>query len=261
MVAAPRLGPRPGRPLRLGVLLQQVRLAQPQLSAYFGWTELREDYATGTKLAPTSQVVPMLRPCDNDRGLLKDYRDDQNAADAGAVGFRRAFGKFPSWRDRQDPDNPCLKRIHVLAHSMGARVLRGALDGWAHDYGPVYGVFRNIFLVAADLVNETLDLRGPGRCLSDAARNVTVHHASDDLALRTSKVTNLRHKIVSRRLGHSGPEDLSRTAGNVYAVDCDNFIAQKNRRSRRRPPGRPDRHDHPPDPARPARRGQAGPGR
>jgi len=106
---------------------------------------------------------------------------------------------------------------------MGARVLRGALDGWAHDYGPVYGVFRNIFLVAADLVNETLDLRGPGRCLSDAARNVTVYHASDDLALRTSKVTNLRHKIVSRRLGHSGPEDLSRTAGNVYAVDCDNF--------------------------------------
>ena len=169
------------------------------------------------------QVVPMISPCDNDRGLLKDYWDDRNAADAGAVGFRRAFGKFPSWRDWQDPDNPCLKRIHVLAHSMGARVLRGALDGWAHDYGPVYGVFRNIFLVAADLVNETLDLHGPGRCLSDAARNVTVYHASDDLALRTSKVTNPRHKIVSRRLGHGGPEDLSRTAGNVYAVDCDNF--------------------------------------
>ena len=69
------------------------------------------------------QVVPMLWPCDNDRGLLKGYWDDRNAADAGAVGFRRAFGKFPSWRDRQDPDNPCLKRIHVLAHSMGARVL------------------------------------------------------------------------------------------------------------------------------------------
>ena len=143
---------------------------------------------------------------------LCEEREIGTRPDAGAVGFHRAFGKFPSWRDRQDPDNPCLKRIHVLAYSMGARVLRGALDGWAHDYGPVYGVFRNIFLVAADLVNETLDLGGPGRCLSDAARNVTVCHASDDLALRTSRITNLRHKIVSRRLGHSGPEDLSRTA-------------------------------------------------
>ena len=65
----------------------------------------------------------MIRPCDDDRGPLEDYRDDRSAADAGAVGFDRAFGKFPSWRDRHGPDNPCLKRIHVLAHSMGVRVL------------------------------------------------------------------------------------------------------------------------------------------
>lgn len=106
---------------------------------------------------------------------------------------------------------------------MGARVLRGALESWRHDFGPVYSVFRNIFLAAADLVNETLEADGSGRCLSDAARNVTVYYANDDLALRTSKVTNLRHKIVSRRLGHTGPEDMSRVAKNVYAIDCDNF--------------------------------------
>ena len=169
------------------------------------------------------QVVPMIWPCDNDRGLLKDYWDDQNAADASATGFRRALGKFLQWRDQQDPSDPCRKRINILAHSMGARVLRGALESWAHDFGPVHGVFRNIFLAAADLVNETLQADRPGRCLSDAARNLTVYYANDDLALRTSKVTNLRHKILSRRIGHSGPEDMSRVAKNVYAVDCDDF--------------------------------------
>ena len=167
------------------------------------------------------QVVPMIWPCDDDRGLLKDYWDDQSAADASAAAFRRAFGKFLTWRDRRDPRDPCRKRINILAHSMGARVLRGALESWAHDFGPAHGVFRNIFLVAADVANETLEVGRPGRCLSDAARNLTVYYANDDLALRTSKVTNLRHKIVSRRLGHSGPEEMSRVAKNVYAVDCD----------------------------------------
>ena len=169
------------------------------------------------------EVVPMIWPCDNDLGLLKDYWDDQNAADGSAAGFRRAFGKFLRWRDQQSPDNPCRKRINILAHSMGARVLRGALESWVHDFGPVYGVFRNIFLVAADVVNETLEAGKTGRCLSDAARNLTVYYANDDMALRTSKVTNLRHKIVSRRLGHTGPEDMSKVAKNVYAVDCDDF--------------------------------------
>ena len=102
-------------------------------------------------------------------------------------------------------------------------MLRGALESWVHDFGAVHGVFRNIFLAAADVVNETLETDRPGRCLSDAARNVTVYYANDDLALRTSKVTNLRHKVLSRRLGHTGPEDMSRVAKNVYAIDCDDF--------------------------------------
>ena len=169
------------------------------------------------------EVVPLIWPCDNDPGLLRDYWDDQNAADASAAGFRRALGKFLHWRDQQDPANPCRKRINILAHSMGTRVLRGALQSWVHDFGPVHGVFRSIFLAAPDVVNETLAPTSPGRCLSDAARNVTVYYANDDLALRTSKVTNLRHKIVSRRLGHTGPQDMSKAAKNVHAVDCDNF--------------------------------------
>ena len=50
---------------------------------------------------------------------------------------------------------------------------------------------------------------------------MVVYYASDDLALRFSKVANLKNKIASRRLGHTGPENMDRTPANLYAVDCD----------------------------------------
>ena len=48
-----------------------------------------------------------------------------------------------------------------------------------------------------------------------------VYFASDDLALRESKVSNLKNAEASRRLGHSGPEDMELMPKNVYAIDCD----------------------------------------
>ena len=57
--------------------------------------------------------------------------------------------------------------------------------------------------------------------ICDASRNVVVYFASDDLALRASKATNLKNKIASRRLGHTGPENMELTPKNVYVVDCD----------------------------------------
>ena len=170
------------------------------------------------------EVVPLIWPCDNDRGLIKDYWDDQKAADASAIGFSRILGKFLSWRDKQvDADTPCYKRINIIAHSMGNRVLRGTLESWARDYGAVQGVFRNIFMVAADVVNETLEKGNSGQYVPSACRNLTVYYASDDFALRSSKVSNLKNKIVSRRLGHTGPEDMAKVPKNVYAIDCDDF--------------------------------------
>lgn len=44
------------------------------------------------------KVLPMIWPCDNDFGALKDYRDDQKAADASAFAFGRVFEMFMKWR-------------------------------------------------------------------------------------------------------------------------------------------------------------------
>lgn len=175
-------------------------------------------------------IVPMIWPCDNDLGIIKDYWDDQKAADSSAYSFARVLEKFISWRNssrHNSEEDPCLKRMNMLAHSMGNRVLRETLAAWQR-YDLADGVpmiFRNTFLVAADIVNESLHANEPGELISHASRNVIVYYASDDLALRASKASNLKNKIASRRLGHTGPEDMRRTPSNVYAVDCDDVNA------------------------------------
>lgn len=169
-------------------------------------------------------VVPLIWPCDSDVGLVKDYYDDQIAADGSALAFARVFGKFLGWREKNlEAEEPCMKRVNVLAHSMGNRVLRGALAA-AQKYFLPKGlplVFRNTFLVAADVVNESLEPGKEGASIPQTSRNVVVYYAADDLALRASKVANLANSVASRRLGHTGPEDMTKVPKNVFAVDCD----------------------------------------
>ncbi len=173
-------------------------------------------------------VIPLIWPCDNDLGIVGDYWDDQKAADQSAYSFARVLQKFLAWRASPEfnpADDPCLKRINMLAHSMGNRVLRETLVEWNANDLPagVPMIFRNTFMIAADVVNETLHRGQRGELISHASRNVVTYHASDDLALRASKAANLKNRIASRRLGHTGPEDMEKTGRNVFRVDCDDI--------------------------------------
>ncbi|MFC3912031.1 alpha/beta hydrolase [Pseudaeromonas sharmana] len=172
------------------------------------------------------EVIPVIWPCDDDAGIVKDYWDDQASADMSAHAFGRALQFFMQWRESPTQEAvPCLKRINLLAHSMGNRVLRETLRVWNKDYlaNGVPLLFRNTILMAADIVNESLEADQDGRLICQASRNVSVYYASDDLALRASKISNLKNKVASRRLGHTGPESMEKMPSNVYAIDCDDL--------------------------------------
>lgn len=218
-------------------LLSELKASQyRQILIYIhGFSNLPEDVFANVqefqslcdKSKPSEVLaIPIIWPCDNDLGIIKDYWDDQKAADQSAFAFARMLQKFMEWRGSAElnpEDAPCLKRINVLAHSMGNRVLRQTLSNW-HKYDQPNGLpllFRNTFLVAADILNESLHKGESGELISHASRNVAVYYASDDLALRASKISNLKNAEASRRLGHSGPEDMEKTPKNVYAIDCD----------------------------------------
>lgn len=186
-----------------------------------------EDFVNQTS-AEKVCVIPLIWPCDDDPAyaFADDYWDDQDAADMSGPGFARLLGKFDRWRKEQaQQDDPCYRRINVLAHSMGNRVLQNALFSWAtkHGAGNIPLLFRNAFLVAADIKNEALEEGEKGRFIVDASRNVVVYYANDDLAMPASKVANIRNKTLSRRLGMTGPESLEKLPKKVYEVDCDEF--------------------------------------
>ena len=175
-------------------------------------------------------VVPLIWPCDDDSvvSFMDDYWDDQRASRASGDSFARMLGLFDKWRrEEAKKPNPCTRRINVLAHSMGSRVLTYALNSWVkYDMGGVMPqIFRNIFMVAPDVVNHTLERKEKGRYITDAARNVVVYYANDDFAMPASKIANLKNMTVSRRLGMTGPETMSekKLPRNVYEADCDDF--------------------------------------
>lgn len=177
------------------------------------------------KLSISVEVVPVIWPCEDHsvKNVLENYLSDQLAADASGTAFARAFAKFEDFQAAHlQEEDPCNKRISILAHSMGNRVLRESLRIWCDEIrrnGPPM-LFRNAFLAAADIINESLNSDGDARFIHNASRNTVVYFASDDLALRASKVVNARD--VSRRLGHTGPFDMTKVPASVYAIDCDN---------------------------------------
>ncbi|WP_375753713.1 alpha/beta hydrolase [Vibrio sp. HN007] len=175
------------------------------------------------------KVIPLIWPCDDDSPIhfADDYYDDQDAADGSGLAFSRLLGKFDKWKQAEaQTKEPCLKRINILAHSMGNRVLKNALKKWAEDYSNsnMPQLFRNVFMVAADVKNEILEKGEEGEFIVDSARNVVVYYANDDLAMPASKIANsLSLKTMSRRMGMTGPEDMSKLPKKVYEVDCDDF--------------------------------------
>lgn len=169
-------------------------------------------------------VVPIIWPCDTGGGIVEDYWDDQKAAKTSGEILSRAVYKLLKWQS-ENQDNPCRKRMHVLAHSMGNRVLMHALHDWRNNVasGEMPYLFDNIFMMAADVPNEALERGEKGQAVTMAARRVLCYYANDDLAMPASKVANVRNSVLSRRLGHTGPESMHKVPDHVYSVNCDRF--------------------------------------
>ncbi len=172
-------------------------------------------------------VVPVIWPCDDDSivQFMDDYWDDSKASTATGIVMSRLLEMFDKWRkEEQQLETPCYKRINILAHSMGNNVLQHAIKTYADMRGQqVERLFRNIFMVAADVENHTLQSGQVGQAIPEMCRNLVVYYACDDFAMPASKIANIKQRTLSRRLGMTGPEDLHKTPRNVIEVDCDSF--------------------------------------
>ena len=179
--------------------------------------EVREDLV---------EVVTLVWPCVEDAVTIQNYFNDRMTADASGMAYARAFQRLREWQaGRAQDGNQCLKRISVLAHSMGARVLRESVRLWSENFLSTAPptLFRNVFLSAADIFNESLEEEHTGGFIPIVAQTVSVYFAADDLALRASKTVNIVNGEASRRLGHTGPIHPERVLRNVIGIDCGEF--------------------------------------
>ncbi|WP_431284642.1 alpha/beta hydrolase [Humitalea sp. 24SJ18S-53] len=157
----------------------------------------------------------------NGKGSLEAYRDDQN----DSVGAGLALVRLLLAIDRLHADS----RPVYMAHSMGARATRGAMQALAGQVDrPPIGLFRQAIIMAGDDVADVLDL--PGRTasptcgtlrpLADLADWVTIAVNRDDGTVwLVSGIVN-----SGDRIGTAGPAHPADLPPNVKVVDYSEVI-------------------------------------
>jgi len=119
---------------------------------------------------------------------LTDYRGDQD----------RSLGAAPYLEQFLDviAGQPRVKRINIIAHSMGNRLLTEALESYASDYLKRHGrenlEFR-IILVAADVDRDIFE--AATGVLDNLRANVTIYTSDADRALHASELVNQKLRL------------------------------------------------------------------
>lgn len=130
------------------------------------------------------------------QGRLSDYVADMSAADAS----ERPLQEFM----QAVAEESKARRIHVIAHSMGNRLLTNTLARIA-DSSPTQSpnLFNEVILAAPDVDAEVFRREIAPRIVR-ATERVTIYAAEDDLALAASSRVH-----GGERLGQSGLQKLS----------------------------------------------------
>ncbi len=114
------------------------------------------------------------------KGMLKDYFVDSNTALGSAGTLTQYLRKFVAEVSGE------VDKIHLIAHSMGNRLLLDAVNKLQHDYDAP--VFDQIFLAAADVDLEKF--RNECQAYSKVANRTTMYISSKDRALKASEFLN-----------------------------------------------------------------------
>jgi esterase/lipase superfamily enzyme len=151
------------------------------------------------------------------------YRNDRLDAAASGAAFARGFLKVADFINNTQPEEQCRQRLHLMTHSMGAYVLRHALQEvrkFVADRLP--RIFDQILLIAADEDDDAFDQDHKLRLLPRMTRHTSVYFNRNDLALWASD----RLKGNPARLGTDGPIQPLQLPRHVYPIDCTNVVSR-----------------------------------
>lgn len=164
-------------------------------------------------------VVVFSWPSDGQAVPLMSYYSDREDARASGPALARAYLKLRDYLMKLDSQEYCERRLHLLAHSMGAYVLRQGLQAViAKEPGALNRLFDQILLAAPDEDDDTFEHDTKLQLLPKLGRLVTVYFNPNDRALLVSDKT----KSNPDRLGSDGPRLIDLIPKKIVLVDCRN---------------------------------------
>lgn len=162
-------------------------------------------------------VVVFSWPSDGVAVPWMSYYSDREDARASGPAIARAFLKFRDFVLALDAQDYCQRRVHLLAHSMGAYVVRHALQALLHKDGDsLTRLFDQVMLAAPDEDDDAFERDDKLRLLPRIGRQVTVYFNPNDKGLTISD----RTKANPDRLGSDGPRLVDLLPKKVELVDC-----------------------------------------
>lgn len=111
---------------------------------------------------------------------------------------------------------PCNQRIHIMAHSLGNRVLQSMLYSLKREN--ILRVIDQVLLLNADVSYKVFeDFEDSFNKLPLLANRVSIYLNRQDVILGISQFTK---NILTPRLGKNGPSDISNYKDVVSIIDC-----------------------------------------
>lgn len=184
-------------------------------------------------------VVVFSWPSDGEKVPWMSYYSDREDARASGPALARAYFKLRDFlaylyaldakRPEGAPSILCERGIHLMAHSMGAYVLRQGLQALlAKEAEGLVRIFDQILLASPDEDDDTFEYDTKLKLLPRLGKRVTVYFNPKDKALWISDKT----KTNPDRLGTDGPRLIDLLPKKVALVDCRRVAHSPDARDR-----------------------------
>lgn len=190
--------------------------------------ELEEKYIF--QESPIKHIVMFTWPAKSPNIPLH-YRSDAKDADDTGDELYRAFKMLLQFmteffkKDITSGTIPkfCNRKIHLMCHSMGNRVLRAMLERTQEDIEPLESVFDQIILIAANINWDDLHEHNRMENIGELCSRTHVYFKKGDNALDIAKYS----KNFANQLGKYGVKNLNKVDGNVFQVDVTKITDQE----------------------------------
>ena len=151
-----------------------------------------------------------------------DKKDAMRSGEALARGFKKLINFFRVFL-LTDENKACKRKIHLMVHSMGHRVLKHCMIEMQMRNMAVPEVFEEILLMAADIEYDIFEKGEAFDKLIDLGNRIHIYHHHNDYVLGISKYT----KNFSNRLGKHGRKNIDAGLQGVYDADVSNTFDDK----------------------------------